>query len=284
MSNLKEQNSITKQSEVQNQLGVQLSKVVFDQSHSAIKKKLGLPPLVGPGKEVQISPSDQLLEKNILRHPIHRNRIQACTHDGILVIGEQALERYRELIEARIRSKCYEDLLEEKNMRKAEKRSAVELCLRKTKERYKNCVLALKCRFKEKLETQLEKSLDECKRKMQEAILRERAVITRDVLKKMRDEIGFVVTSLYRHFEDNLCAEKQNMIAEFNQIMRHDRLKTDATMREMIRKKEEELQISLEQFKLQKIVDLTYVLCSERMRCTSEKHEMRQSFDVQTKS
>lgn len=55
---------------------------------------------------------------------------------------------------------------------------------------------------------------------MQEAILQERANITREVLKKMRDEIGFVVTSLYSHFEDNLCAEKQNMIAEFNKIMR----------------------------------------------------------------
>lgn len=84
MSNFKEQYSIPKQLEVEIQLGVQLSKVVFDQSHSEIKKKMGLPPLVGPEKEVRISPSNQLHEKNILRQPIHRNRIQACTHDGIL--------------------------------------------------------------------------------------------------------------------------------------------------------------------------------------------------------
>ena len=55
---------------------------------------------------------------------------------------------------------------------------------------------------------------------MQEAILEERADITREMMKKMRDEIGFVVITIYHHFENNLLIQKQNMIAEFNQIMR----------------------------------------------------------------
>lgn len=76
----------------------------------------------------------------------------------------------------------------------------------------------------------------------------------------------------------------ESSVIKRDYFYRHARLKTDATMREMVRKKEEEFQISLEEIKLQKIVDLTYVLCSERMRCTSEKHDMHQSFEVQNMS
>ena len=40
-------------------------------------------------------------------------------------------------------------------MGKAEKRRAVALALQKTKERYRKCILELKCRFRQKLEVNL---------------------------------------------------------------------------------------------------------------------------------
>ena len=84
-SNCMTQNSIPRQSEVKSHLGIELAKIVFDQSHNEIKKKLGLlPPLDGPEKQLWISPSDQLIQKNNLKPPIHSNSIKACTHDGIL--------------------------------------------------------------------------------------------------------------------------------------------------------------------------------------------------------
>lgn len=48
----------------------------------------------------------------------------------------------------------------------------------------------------------------------------------------------------------------------------------------MIKQKEEEFRIKSHEFELQKIADLTYILCSERMRCNSEKHEIHQNFEV----
>ena len=69
-----------------------------------------------------------------------------------VVIGEQALEKYRQEAEERIREKLNENLSEERHLYKAEKRRAVELSLQKYRERYKKCVLDMKLRFRQKLE------------------------------------------------------------------------------------------------------------------------------------
>lgn len=63
--------------------------------------------------------------------------------------------------------------------------------------------------------------MNDCKLKMQEAILEERENISREMLEKIKDEIEFVTNSLNNNFELKLIAEKEKMMTEFNEITRY---------------------------------------------------------------
>ena len=55
---------------------------------------------------------------------------------------------------------------------------------------------------------------------MQKAVVRERMEVTMQMMKKLRDEVGIVVESLHEEFEKSHRAQRDNMIADFNAIMR----------------------------------------------------------------
>ena len=80
------------QSETKKFLGENLAKNVFDNSHHKIINKLGLlSQLLGPGKELWISPSDELVEKT-LKSPVYTDCVKAYTHDAI--IGQHLVLKY----------------------------------------------------------------------------------------------------------------------------------------------------------------------------------------------
>lgn len=55
---------------------------------------------------------------------------------------------------------------------------------------------------------------------MQKAVVQERMKVTREMMHKMRIEMTYVIQSLYKEFEKSFHARKENMIADFNEIMR----------------------------------------------------------------
>lgn len=57
-------------------------------------------------------------------------------------------------------------------------------------------------------------------KKLQKAVVQTRINVTNEMMKKLRDEIEYVVNDLDDECQRKLCAQKDNMVADFNQIMR----------------------------------------------------------------
>lgn len=56
---------------------------------------------------------------------------------------------------------------------------------------------------------------------LQKAIVKARIDTTHDVLRKIRPQMDWVVTSLYNEFEQTRRAQREQMIADFNNIIRY---------------------------------------------------------------
>lgn len=59
-------------------------------------------------------------------------------------------------------------------------------------------------------------------KEMQKAVLRERMIVELEMMKKLRDEVGRVVTLLNDEFQLAFRAQRDNMVADFNAIMRYE--------------------------------------------------------------
>lgn len=55
---------------------------------------------------------------------------------------------------------------------------------------------------------------------LQKAVVQERMKVVHEMMQKMRTNISHVVQTLYKDFEDSFRAQRENIIADFNQIMR----------------------------------------------------------------
>lgn len=58
-------------------------------------------------------------------------------------------------------------------------------------------------------------------KELQKAVVKARMDTTHDVLRKIRPQMNWVVTSLYNELEQTRRAQKEKMIADFNKIMRY---------------------------------------------------------------
>lgn len=56
---------------------------------------------------------------------------------------------------------------------------------------------------------------------LQEAVVNTRMVTTHDVLRKIRPEINYVVTSLYNELKQIHRTQREKIITDFNKIIRY---------------------------------------------------------------
>ncbi|XP_046466092.1 uncharacterized protein [Neodiprion pinetum] len=268
------------QAEIRERMGSSMAQVFFDHGHPDSRKLLGvIPPLKGPREELWISPSDQLIQKVALVPPLTNKCIKACTHQGILAIGKQAMEKYEHELYDKMVKKYEEDNKDTRNMFEAEKRRAIQLAEQELQLKYEKYIQNLQEEFKQDLQIALAEAFQKCSKSMQKVVIRERIEVTKMMLKKLRDEISYVVTSIYENFEHSIRIQKENMVADFNEIIRRERAKTDVKMKEMERNKNEALQVQRHELEMQNFADVTYVLCLERMRASSEKHAIHLGFE-----
>ncbi|XP_048506265.1 uncharacterized protein LOC105688533 [Athalia rosae] len=278
-------NDVPGQSEIRERMGPLVAEVFFDYCHRDSRKLLGIiRPLKTPREELWISPSDQFVEKVVLVPPSTDNDIKACTHQRILAIGQLAIEKHERELYEKFVNKYEQENEESRNMFEAERKRAVTLADERLESKYNNIIQCLQKEFKRKLQSAITESFKKCNKSMQKAVIRERVEVTQTMLKKFRDEIGYVVTTMYEGFDRSLRAQKENMIAEFNEILRREHGKIDAEIREMDRRKNESLQIQRTELEMQNFADITYILCLERMRSSSEKDSMHVCFEKQIES
>ncbi|XP_015585418.1 uncharacterized protein LOC107263092 [Cephus cinctus] len=276
---------IPTQSDVRTNLGSPLAQIIFDYSHEEIRKLLGIiPPLEGPPKILWKSPSDQLIGKVALTPPLTNKFIKACTHQGILALGQVVLEKFEADMDERMKRHMKEELEEVQNMFEAEKRRIIELTIHDVSLQYENYIDILQEEFKTELKNSISDAITNCNKAMQKAVVHERMNVTHEMLKKLRDEIAHVIETLYINFEQSLRAQKENMIADFNEIMRKERARMDEKMKDFENQKIKALLILRHRLQMQNAIDLAYVLCIERMHCIAEKKVMHKCFKIQIRA
>jgi len=62
-----------------------------------------------------------------------------------------------------------------------------------------------------------------CSKELQEVIIKTQMDTTQDVLRKIRPQMNWVVTSLYNELEQTRQAQKEKMIVDFNNIIRYSK-------------------------------------------------------------
>ncbi|XP_044014130.1 uncharacterized protein LOC122856519 [Aphidius gifuensis] len=102
------------------------------------------------------------------------------------------------------------------------------------------------------------------------------------MMKKLRDEIEYVVNDLDDEYQRKLCAQKDTMVADFNQIMRHVQVKTDDKINSFQQLKCEEYEILRVQMENKNIDNVNKAVLYHQQQCEIEKLKIRQGFEVIT--
>lgn len=116
-------------------------------------------------------------------------------------------------------------------------------------------------------------------KELQKAVVKARIDTTHDVLRKIRPQVNWVVTSLCNEFEQIRRAEREKTIADFNKIIRKQHLELDARIREIEREKIEELHIQRRELYVQNAMNIIFTFCMERLRSNSQLQTMHKHFE-----
>lgn len=121
-------------------------------------------------------------------------------------------------------------------------------------------------------------------KELQKAVVKARIDTTHDVLRKIRPQVNWVVTSLCNEFEQIRRAEREKTIADFNKIIRKQHLELDARIREIEREKIEELHIQRRELYVQNAMNIIFTFCMERLRSNSQLQTMHKHFEEKIES
>ncbi|KOX75780.1 hypothetical protein WN51_12568 [Melipona quadrifasciata] len=255
-------NDVPPSSVIRSCLGPSLAQVFFDYIHHDTIKLLDVLTPLKTSKACFSIPSDRQLSECRFIPPTDRQIVKAFVHQNILEIGEALLERVKKDIEESLRDKIERQSREKFYLYQAKKRREAELHVQQLHEKYENYIETTQHELQKQLEAEWSKAAAECAKNTQKAVVQERINVTNEMMRKMRAEMTHVVQSLYKDFEELFCAKRDNIIADFNQIMRF----TFSHRR---------------QFEMQNAADLINVLCLERLRNNREKHIMHKYFQQQ---
>ncbi|XP_068984641.1 uncharacterized protein C6orf163 homolog isoform X2 [Bombus flavifrons] len=269
-------NDVPPSSVVRACLGPSLAQVFFNYTHHDTIKLLDVLTPSKTSKACFSIPSDHHLPKTKFMPSTDYQIVKAFVHQNILAllgrVKKEIKENLKDKIERQSREKFY--------MYQAKKRQEAELHVQQLHEKYENYIETVRRELQKQLEGEWSKAAAECAKNIQKAVVQERINVTNEVTRKMRAEMTHVVLSLYKEFEKLFCAKRDNIIADFNQIMREQHVKLKKEMLDFKEKMSRDLHIQRHQFEIQNAADLIYILCVERLRSNKEKHIMHEYFQV----
>ncbi|XP_078037379.1 uncharacterized protein LOC144470286 [Augochlora pura] len=262
-------------SEIRDCLGPSLAQLFFQYSHEDTKKLLDL---IAPEKSPPPCFTVQISDKKLVSLA-HDDTVKANVHESILEIGETLLERFRKQIENELRDKIEKQSQEKFHMYQAKKRREAETKSQELHAKYENYFKTVQNEIQKQIEIEWANVSSQWVIKMQKAVVQERIKVTQEILQKMRTEMTYVIQSLYREFEESFRAERENIIADFNEIMRTTYVKLNEEKKEFEEKVGRELHIQQHQLEMQNTVDVINVHCLEQLRCCREKHIIHEHFE-----
>ncbi|XP_076231247.1 uncharacterized protein LOC143177268 [Calliopsis andreniformis] len=272
-------NTMPTASKIRANLGPSLAQAFFEYSHYDTKTLLDLKePLKSP-KTCFPELEEKTQDDKAL--PLHNELIKADVHQNILEIGESILQRVQKQIEESLRERIEKQTQEKFHMYQAKKRLEAERYAEELHAKYDNYIKTVQKELEKQLKVEWAKAAAEYAKNTQKAVVQERMNVTHDMMRKMRLEMTYVIGSLYKEFEEMFIAQRDNIIADFNSIMREKHVKMVKEMQEFERKVSMDLYIQKHQLEMQSTVDIIYLLCMERLRSCTEKHAMHMHFQKQ---
>ncbi|XP_012536707.1 rho-associated protein kinase let-502 [Monomorium pharaonis] len=265
--------------EIERSLGTSLAQILYHYSHQEAAKLLKSLPLTKISQQpccaVQDGPLEADARKQILKSYIHND---------ILTLGEDELKKFQTEIEAATQKKLKDEFAMECHMLEAEKIFAIRRNADEIHAKYEEYFKFAQQELEEKLQIELADENTKRNKELQKAIVKARMDTTHDVLRKIRPQINWIVTSLYNELEQIRRGQKEKMIADFNIIMRNQYLKLDARIKEIERQKMEELRIQRHELEMRNVTNIIYVFCLERLRSGSRLQAIYKHFEEKVKS
>ncbi|XP_017790389.1 PREDICTED: uncharacterized protein C6orf163 homolog [Habropoda laboriosa] len=276
-------NAVPPSSVVHACLGPSLAQIFFDYAHHDTIKLLDLLTSSKRSKACFSDTSYDHLRESTFLPPTDNQITKAFVHQNILEIGETILQRVKKQIEESLREKIERQSREKFYMYQAKKRREIELITQQMHEKYEEYIDVVREELEKQLEIEWSIVAAECAKNTQKAVVQERIKVVNEMMGKMRAEMTYVVQSLYKEFEESFCAQRDTIIADFNQIMRSKHVQLKKEMQEFEEKVSRELHVQKRQFEMQNTTDIIYVLCLERQRSNREKHTLHKYFQQQIK-
>nr|XP_050861112.1 uncharacterized protein C6orf163 homolog [Vespula vulgaris] len=272
------QEEIPTQTEVGLHLGLPLAKTLFAYDHQESKKLLGLiPPLKHVSGDFWISPCAQI-SKKVLSLPQNNNIIKECTHLGILALGQDLLNKWKAEIETNMRKECRKQLLDQKYLCEAEKRQAIKINTQKVHMMWQKYINTIECNMQKELQTELAKVILKCNKEIQKAVVQQRIDMTQHMLSKIRNEMSYMVADLHEEFEQTRRSHIENIIADFNEILRKEHIKNNKKIEKLRKEKTESLYVQKIRLETKNMANIIYMLCLERLHSNLEKQQIQNHF------
>ncbi|EGI69193.1 hypothetical protein G5I_01957 [Acromyrmex echinatior] len=145
--------------------------------------------------------------------------LKSYLHSDILALGERELKKFQAEIEAMMQKKLRDEFAEECHILESEKRFIIRRNADEIHSKYEEYFKGAQQELTEKLQVELMNINAKCNEKLQKAIIKAQMDTTHDVLRKIRPQMNWVVTSLYKELEQTRRAQKEKMIVDFNNIM-----------------------------------------------------------------
>ncbi|RLU22621.1 hypothetical protein DMN91_004899 [Ooceraea biroi] len=275
---------IPTKTEIQQHLGASLAQVLFDYSHREAMKLLDSIPSARLLQESPCTVQDCRSKTDRSGTWSEGQRIlKSHVHHDILALGGDALRKVQAEIEAMARSKLEDEFIEKSHMLEAKKRRTIKRNAEEIHATYEEYFEATQHDLKEKLQADWMDAKVKHNKELQKAVVKTRLDTTHDVLRRMRLQTCYILTSLHNSFQQSLRAQKERMIADFNKIVRKQHVNLEARIREVERKKMEELLSQRYELEIRNATDIIYVLCMERLRNDSQIHAIHRHFEEKIK-
>ncbi|XP_018358745.1 PREDICTED: uncharacterized protein LOC108758349 [Trachymyrmex cornetzi] len=267
-------------SEIQRRLGTTLAQVLFDYSHQEAVKLLDSAP-AKLSQQLCCASQDSQLKTDVMGTWAEKQKIlKSYLHSDILALGEGELKKFQAEIETVTQKKLRDEFAEECRILEAEKRFAIRRNADEIHAKYEEYFKAAQQELAEKLQVELIDADAKRNKELQKAIIKAQMDTTHDVLRKIRPQMNWVVTSLYNELEQTRRAQKEKMIVDFNNIMREQHLKLDARIKEIESKKVEELRAQRHELETRNVMNIIYTFFMERLRSSLQLQAINKYFEV----
>ncbi|XP_011068788.1 PREDICTED: uncharacterized protein LOC105154767 [Acromyrmex echinatior] len=270
-------------SEIQRCLGTTLAQVFFDYSHQEAVKLLDSAEQLS--QQLCCASQDSQLKADAMVAWMEKQKIlKSYLHSDILALGERELKKFQAEIEAMMQKKLRDEFAEECHILESEKRFIIRRNADEIHSKYEEYFKGAQQELTEKLQVELMNINAKCNEKLQKAIIKAQMDTTHDVLRKIRPQMNWVVTSLYKELEQTRRAQKEKMIVDFNNIMREQHFKLDAKIKEIESKKMEQLRAQRHELEIQNVMNIICTFFMERLRSSLQLQIINKYFEEKIKS